>query len=148
MIGFQDVLTLQPHAVGVALGSTGDKAIFRVPPGNWDAILTAVAIEGTSSHATQAVATFDKRVLAGSDTGRVDAFLGTFTKPAANVQGNVYYGRPLSKKTLTVGMEVVFEVTVANGDAVAATPYVLVRDSPEAIGNLSKMVAHTGLAVA
>lgn len=135
MYGFQDEFPLTPSALGVALGSTGDKAIFRIMD-RYEVVRFGLQIEGTDNNATGAVVAFDKRITAGSDTGRVDAALGTITKPAsANHQGKHLYKVPAATIVLKPGEEVVVEVTTAQGAALAATPFLIVRRTPEAIAN-------------
>ena len=141
MIGYQDEIPLTPSALGVALGSTGDKAIFRIV-NRCEVVRFGLQIEGASAHATAAVVAFDKRITAGSDTGRVDAALGngttggTITKPASvSSAGKHLYKVPTALVVLKPGEEVVVEVTTAQGEALAATPFLIVRPTPETLAN-------------
>lgn len=141
MIGNDDLHALPMSAVSVALGSTGDKVTFFVPY-RCEVHSVGALIEGASVHATAAVIAFDKRPLGGSDTNRGVADVGALTKTlSVNQQGKHLYERPATRITLKPGEQVVGEVTTANGDALAATLFVLVRQTPEDPANEVNMVA-------
>lgn len=66
---------------------------------------------------------FDRRVLAGSDSGRVDGGVGAITIPASDQQGKVLYEKP-SGVVLNAGDQVVVEVTAEGVTALNVVPYI------------------------
>lgn len=96
----------------VSLTSTGDKFVFtpNVPIDivEWGVVLT------TALDATLRTIALDKRVTAGSDSGRVNA-VGTTTisGSAAVVAGKQLYARPTSPVQINPGEQAVIEVTDA-----------------------------------
>ena len=77
-------------------------------------ILEAIAIvNGTD--ATACVMSLDKRILAGSDTGRVSGLL-TITLPAADKNGKLYYKKTsdAAPKLANAGDQLVLAVTTAS----------------------------------
>ena len=144
MIGYDDLHSLPASAFAVALGSTGDKVTFRVPY-RCRVEMVAAVIEGASAHATAAIIKFDKRPTASSDTGRGDGDVGVVKKLASTAQtGKFIYQRPATAALAVVlkpGEEVIGEVTTAQGEALAASLFVLVRQTPEDPANEANMVA-------
>lgn len=140
MIGNQDCIPLMAHAT-IATDSTGDKLTLTVP--FRCEVVTAFAVLQTASvSGTPFVIKFDRRVTAGSDTGRGDGDVAVLKKVATlDQQGKYIYGRPggtgqpTTAVILKPGEQVVVEVTTANGDACVVVPGLLVRDSPEDLRN-------------
>lgn len=126
-------------AVALASDSTGDKAVMRVPGGQFDIVQFEVTFEGTSTNATLAVIALDRRVKAGTDTNRVE--VTTITKLVTSCQGYCFYAIPTTATTVDAGEELVVEVTTANGDACAFSAGVKLRERPEARAALTYMVA-------
>jgi hypothetical protein len=140
MIGTNDVIPLVTGGA-LAAGSTGDKATIAVPF-KCEVAMLFVLVTGTSAHATAAVIKFDKRVTAGSDTGRGDGDVGAISKTASlDQQGKYLYERPATRVLLEPGQEVIVEVTTAQGEALTFTAGLLVRESPEDPANIAAMVA-------
>lgn len=129
-------------ATGLASNSTGDKATLSVPF-QCQVVRAFVIWEGTSANATAAIIKFDKRVTAGSDTGRGDGDVAVIKKVASvNKQGKMTY-KDVTGVTLAPGDEVVVEVTTADGAANAFTAGLIVRHVPEVAANLTDMEATT-----
>ena len=122
-----------------ALTPTGDKLY-------WSPGLQPVLLRGWAAIVTTAIQAadpctinLDKRVTAGSDTGRVADIVGSITIPASTVQGKVYYKRGFQAK-ISPGEELVAEVTDATA-AGNATIVLLLEPSWEEPANNSNMVA-------
>lgn len=120
--------------------STGDKIIFSIPF-KCNVIEAGMVIEGTE--ATALVVTFDKRITAGSDTGRVDAGVASITVTAANNQGKVFVNQPATAVTLTYGDQVVVEVTTASSAAKNFVPYIKLDPIPETLANATDVTVVT-----
>lgn len=118
---------------GRILSAAGDLAWLMVP---YKCQLRRSAVLFTDTNATGGVYTVDQRVLAGSDSGRVE--LASITKPASNVQGKYYYEDPTSSVVLNEGDELVLEGTAASG---LVRAIVLVERMPEVPANQADMVA-------
>lgn len=124
-------------AINLASNSTGDKAVIRFPV-KCEVIESGVNWEVSSTHATAAIIKVDKRVLTLSDTGRGDGDVAVIKKVASvNKLGLVTIARPAARVVMQPGMEAVFEVTTANGDACAFSGYIKVRQIPEHISNMA-----------
>lgn len=146
MIGVTDVIALMVHAT-IATDSTGDKLTISIPF-RCEVVEAAVLVQGTSSSATPFIIKFDKRVTAGSDTGRGDGDVAVLKKVVSlNQQGKHINGRPggtgqpTTAVILKKGEQVVVEVTTANGDACTVTPELHVRQTPEDDRNEANVVA-------
>jgi hypothetical protein len=73
----------------------------------------------------QGIVALDKRVQAGSDVNRVEAWGGTITQAATVPRGTQLYNQPTTILQLNPGEEIVFEVTDAwsAGSVVFAVEY-------------------------
>ena len=130
----------QELLMGTALASdsTGDKLTIPVQF-KCEVYRFWVMITGSSSHATAAKWAFDRRITAGSDTGRVDD-VATLSKTASvNQQGKELVNYPTTRVTLLPGQEIIVEVDTANGEACTFSAGVSVIRSPEADGNLTNI---------
>lgn len=115
------------HGSTVALTSTGDKFTFS-PGGPCDVVRWGLLWTVTAGGAPVIAA--DKRITAGSDTGRVNAALGTIT-PGAAAAGTYTYTEPTTGPwELNPGDQVVIEVTTAATTTGSAIPIIEVRDRP------------------
>ena len=94
-----------------------------------------LVVEGTD--AGGATVKFDRRVLAGSDTGRGDGDVATITIPASNQQGKVLYEEPSSTLVLDAGDQVVVEVTAESVTALNCVPFLEFIDVQEVSANQS-----------
>ena len=121
----------------ITLSSTGDKANCLI-----HAPITVYRIGihiTTALTVTALVADFDRRILPGSDTGRVDQGVGRLTAPAA-AQG---IGKVLYKDVsvdLNAGDEIVFAVNTAPS-AGAGGPFMHYVERDEVPANQTDMVA-------
>lgn len=110
------------------VNTAADKIIFSVAD-NIEVIEVGLVIEGTD--AGGATVKFDRRVLAGSDTGRGDGDLGEITIPASNQQGKVLHQK-IDPVVLDEGDQIVVEVTAESVTALNVVPfykYVIVPNS-------------------
>lgn len=117
----------------VVLTSTGDKFIFtpNVPIDivEWGVVLT------TALDATARTIVLDKRITAGSDTGRVAAVgTTTITGSAAVVAGKQLYARPVEPVEVNPGEQAIIEVTDA-AVAGAGVFYVKFQRRPAPVAN-------------
>lgn len=147
MIGTND-MHYAYATVGLAMGSTGDKFVIPVPPGKWMVDRSWITIEGASAHATAGIVKFDVRITAGSDTGRTDGTAGVLKKTASVAEtGKMIYWLPPSATTgasgtktyVQGGYQIVIEVTTAQGEALAFSGGVALRELPEAATNVATM---------
>ena len=107
-----DFPVLSKESAQIDLQSTGDKAIITVP---FNCKVVACGLVVESAEASAAVVAFDKRVKAGSDTGRVDAALAEIELPAADKQGKILYeNKDDAGLELEAGDQVVIECTTAS----------------------------------
>jgi hypothetical protein len=116
-----------------------DVAVIPVP---YKCQVRRVAIQVASSETLAATVTFDQRVLAGSDSGRVT--FATVSKPASNQQGKYIYEDPATSVVLNEGDEIVVDNLLAGTSTdTAGTAYavVLVERWPEHPANQPDMVA-------
>lgn len=117
--------------------ATGDKAIFTIPQ-KCEVVDARVTVEGTE--ATACVIAFDRRPLAGSDTGRGAADIGSIALTAANNQGKVFYDLAARGVILDAGDQVVVEVTTASTAAKNFVAGLMLRYLPEVYANQLDMV--------
>lgn len=98
----------------------------------------------TTCTVTAPVVSFDKRLINGSDVGRVNGALGigllTFPAVALCVAGTVIYKEVESDAT--AGNEIVVQVTTA-ATAGAGIPFVEYINRHESAANMSNMIAGT-----
>lgn len=125
-------------ASGLTL-TAGDKLFWS--PGyakviiRWVSLTVCVAIQA----ADQAVVALEKRITAGSDTGRVTTGVPTVTVPGGTVAGKCYYKHNLAFE-VKAGEEIVVKVTDATA---AGAAHVLIgyELSPDAPSNNTNMIA-------
>lgn len=99
-----------------------------------------ILIKGTSANATAGVYAFNKRILAGSDTGLVA--MGTISKTASvSQQGKYLYETPATHVTAVEGDEFTLVVTTADGAANEFNAFVLIERIPGIPGDNTDMVA-------
>lgn len=116
-----------------------DVAIIPVP---YKCQVRRAAILVASSETLSATVTFDQRVLAGSDAGRVT--FATISKSASNQQGKYIYEDPTTSVVLNEGDEIVVDNLLAGTStdtAGSAYAIVLVERMPEQPANQTDMVA-------
>ncbi len=108
--------------------ATGDKIIYDIP---YRCTFRQLQLHVGKTEATALIIAMDKRVLLGSDSGRVE--LDTITLPASNQQGKVYFlnGPDLAARFEFVpGDQIVIEVTTAStGDKGASIELLVDRDA-------------------
>jgi hypothetical protein len=96
----------------VTLTTAADKATFNFPSPvdvvGWGIIITTLLDVGAG-----AIFACDRRITAGSDTGRVDAAGGTITTPADVAVGKVIYHELTTRLELNAGDQIVIEATDA-----------------------------------
>jgi len=134
-------------ALGVdCSASTGDVGVFNIPfkcQVYLAGILMTETPAGTTSTPT---IKFDKRVTAGSDTGRTDGTIAALTVTTAHTAGKLLYDLVAvgeSAGILTAGDQVIVQMTVASVGTGAAGhfyPILLVKYWPETIANMTDMV--------
>jgi hypothetical protein len=121
------------HSVQIDLNATGDKAVFSLA---MPIKVIRVGLIIQNSDANDATIKFDKRVTAGSDSGRVAGGVASLSKPASNNQGKYLYKSldDSSAVELTCGDEIVVNVTAenvaANAFAVAVLEYCRIQEKP------------------
>src|SRR2546428_3188243 len=109
------------------LTSTGDKFLWE--PGYVPHYIRAVmAVITTATVGTAAVVDFDKRITAGSDTGRVSSGGVARLNIPAKSAGTVIYKDGLNS-LITPGQQVVFKVTTAVGTCGKAAVLMLFEPS-------------------
>lgn len=98
----------------------------------------------TACTVTSPVVDFDKRITAGSDTGRVDKGVGTMTFPAVASCAISKVARKVltTPVDLNPGDEVSVQVTTA-ATAGAGIPYLLFRPRDEVAANLANYITAT-----
>lgn len=110
-------------ATATDLTATGDVATtFKIAEPIRVVEVGVLVTEATYS-ATAVVVAFDKRVTIGSDTNRVDAGLETVTVPVSTAAGKYVYST--CKVDLSVGDEIVPEITTAAGGAAGAGHFIV-----------------------
>lgn len=117
------------------MASLADVAVIPVP---YKCQVRRVALLYTTTGTAAAAVEFDQRVLAGSDSGRVN--FATVSKGASNQQGKYIYEDPATSVVLNEGDEIVVQVTDVEA-AATAWAIVLVERMPEQPANQSDMVA-------
>lgn len=130
-----DFPVLTRQSAQLDLSSTGDKASIRFVR---QARLVSVGLLFENNDASASTTEIDKRVLAGSDTGRVN--LATIEKPASDKQGK-YIKKELDESSPEVlvdcGDELVIECTVAAGASQLVSAHIEYLDIPENRANLA-----------
>jgi hypothetical protein len=125
-------------ARATAITSTGDKAFWS--PGMTPHVVRGWALIVTTGiqAADPVTVSLDKRITAGSDTGRVNDLTASAVIPGGTVAGKVYYKDGFQAK-VSPGEELVFEVTDASA-AGALTFVLLLEPSWEEPLNNTNMV--------
>jgi hypothetical protein len=121
--------------LGLDMASLADVAVIPVP---YKCQVRRVALLYTTTGTAAAAVEFDQRVLAGSDTGRVN--FATVSKGASNQQGKYIYEDPATSVVLNEGDEIVVQVTDVEASA-KAWAIVLIERMPEVPANQADMVA-------
>lgn len=123
------------------INATGDKVSIPIA---FPMKVLRVGLMIQSADAGGASISFDKRITAGSDTGRVNNGVASLVLPASNQQGKFLYKKlvDLTSVELACGDEIVVEVTAegaaASSFAVAIVEYLRIQENPV---NLSDAVA-------
>lgn len=123
-------------------GSTADMWVIPVPyKCRVTMVMAMVDNAASSTHATSWVITWDRRILAGSDVGRVEAF-ATLTRPATSVVNHVVYERPTTLVIVEPGDEIVAELKTLDGTATQNVKLAIELEYiPENPANITDMVA-------
>lgn len=126
---------LSKESASFDINAAGDKATFSFA---YNAKIVACGLIVRGNDAGGATVAFDKRVLAGSDTGRGAADIGEITIPASNQQGKYLY-EDLSDSGIEVaaGDEIVVEVTAEAVTALQAVAVIELLRLHESRANLS-----------
>lgn len=138
---FHDYIPLYTRA-SFALDDTTTAVDVAIIPVPYKCQVRRVGLLVTSSETIAATVTFDQRVLAGSDVGRVT--FATISKAASNQQGKYLYEDPTSSVVLNEGDEIVVDDLMAGTStdtAGTAYAFVLVERMPETPANQVDMVA-------
>ena len=112
----QPRLILQNDSTSLDMNSTGDKCSFLVAR---PIKVKSVGLCMLSTDAGGATVKFDRRVTAGSDSGRVSGSVGIITVPASDSQGKILYEDEAASADLILdaGDEIVVNVTAENVSA-------------------------------
>lgn len=123
----------------IDINTAGDKATIIMPP--FKTILHQVGVLCTTADAGGFTLKFDRRTLAGSDTGRGDGDAGVIVAPAASQAGKYLVDSAFRGLTLNPGDQLIAEVT-AEGAAASTFAFAIVwlQYLPENIGNLSDVI--------
>jgi hypothetical protein len=103
------------------LDTTGDKIVFSLPE---KFQVSRLGLVVTGADTGGGVVKFDRRVLAGSDSGRGDGDVGAITISAANNQGKILYEIPATAMILNAGDQIVVEATTDTGTGCNLVPFV------------------------
>jgi|SRR5690349_20476822 len=138
---YHDYFPLRTTAV-VDLNDTTTAVDVAIIPVPYKCQVRRVGLVVTTADALGATVTFDQRVKAGSDVGRVT--FATVTKSASDQQGKYIYEDPTTSVVLNEGDEIVVADLMAGTStdtAGSAWALVLVERIPETAANQSDMVA-------
>ena len=123
----------------VDLNAAADKATFIMPM--FRTILYQVGVLCTTADAGGATVKFDRRILAGSDTGRGDGDAGVVVIPAADRSGKFLIDTAFRGLAIQPGDQIVMEVTAEGVSANAfAFGAVWLQYDPEVVGNLGDVI--------
>lgn len=133
-------ILLEPKSAVKAFDTStaaGDRLVYSIP---FKCNLREIQLHVGNTEATAYVMALDKRVLAGSDSGRVE--IDRISLPASNVQGKVYYvdETDFDRIELQPGDELVVETITASTATKAASVEILVDYNEELDANLSDKV--------
>ena len=133
------MIQLDPmSAAGQAITTTGDK-LFWAPSQPCYIRQFIGTVTTATTAADPATIALEKRITAGSDTGRVTTGVPAITIPGGTAAGASYYKANLSF-LVSPGEQIVLKVTDASA-AGAVTFSMLVELSPQVPGNVAAMVA-------
>lgn len=112
----QPLLVMQNDSTSLDLNNIGDKCSFVISS---PIKVKSVGIVPLSADTGGATVKFDRRVKAGSDSGRVAGACGTLTIPASDQQGKVLYEDQAASADLQLdaGDEIVVNVTAEGASA-------------------------------
>lgn len=130
---YQESMQKEIFASDADMSGTGDQGTFTpaVPVEiiEFGYIITTVVVDAAGGLVLKA----DRRITAGSDTGRTDGTGGTLTLTSAQanalVAGYVMRCRPASPITINAGEQIVLELTTAP-DSGAGLPFIVYRNKP------------------
>lgn len=133
----QPLQRLQNDSTSLDMNSTGDKCSFLVVR---PIKIKQVGLCMLTTEAGGATVKFDRRVKAGSDSGRGDGDVGIITVPASDSQGKILSEDEAASADLILdaGDEIVVEVTAENVSANAFfKPFVEYYVLSESLANMS-----------
>lgn len=113
----------------IDLNSAADKATFTFP---FNARLIRAGLVIADASTAAATVAVDKRVLAGSDTGRTE--IDTIVKAASDVQGQYLYV-DLTGNEVACGDQIVFETTVDPAEEVLCVAVLEYEEIAETVAN-------------
>ena len=123
--------------------STGDKATFTFAQ-PVDVVGVGFIADALLDVGAGFVFKFDRRVTAGSDTGRGDGDVGTLTNGTTDVvAGTVIYNDLAAPVELNAGDQVVFEVTNVADTAGTGFAFIKYQRRPFVAGRIAKAVKVT-----
>jgi hypothetical protein len=138
-----DYSALTDDILGFDMDQTAkDLAVFSIPFRCEVIEAGLVVTETNAGGTTTPVVDFDKRILPGSDAGRVDEAIAHFVL-STTAAGKVLYDKAAIGTILDPGAEVVVQLTTAatgGSKAGHVRPYLLVKYRPETIANLANKV--------
>lgn len=117
------------------VNTAADKATLYAPMFKSRVHLAAVSIAGTD--AGGATIKFDRRITAGSDTGRGDGDAGVVIIPASNCAGLVKQDNSARGLIINPGDQIVVEVTAEGVAALNVCAQLWLVYEPEEVGNLT-----------
>ena len=120
--------------------------LFFIVPFKCIVLLAGLLVtEACAGATTTPVMKFDRRITAGSDTGRGDGDIANFVL-GTTAAGKILYDKAAVGTVLMPGDEVVAELTVratGTGAAGHVRPFLLVQYDPEVMANLPEMLETT-----
>jgi hypothetical protein len=130
-------------AQGIELEQGAKDVGSFIIPYRCEVFLAGVVVTETCVGATTPVVDFDLRTTAGGDGGgRGAADIAHFVL-GLTAAGKVMYDRAAKGTVLEPGSEVVVQLTTAATTAGHCKPFLLVKQIPEVLGNLSALVETT-----
>lgn len=118
----------------VTIATTGDKATWC--PGKFPHYIRGVMLVAKTAGAEVGVVKFDKRITAGSDTGRGDGDVAILNVPNPFAQGRVLVKENIRVK-INPGEEVVAEVTDAVAGITSCDLILITEVCPEIADNIT-----------
>lgn len=126
-------------AQGIELEQAAKDVGSFIIPYRCEVFLAGVVVCETCVGAATPVVDFDKRPTAGDDTSRGSADIAHLVL-GLTAAGKVMYDRVAKGVVLEPGEEVVVQLTTAATTAGHCKPFLLVKQIPEVLANLSDMV--------